>query len=314
MSKIIGVICTKGGVGKTTTTANLGAILADMKQRVLLIDADPQQSLSRLFEIPAHTNDADPQQALSRPFEIVALANFGLSQLYKSANPAQCISKTGISGLDIVLNDDPSSDGIIPAFLRESFTHIQHLRIALTALEEQYDYILIDTQGAKGMVQESVIFAADTLISPIQPKILDTREFICGTVELVNKFKPRPGYNTITGRPLPPIKVLVNMWDRTLNSQEILRVLRSQFDRETDGAITVLNTVIPDLSVYSASSGKGQPAHRAEVARRGPTLPACDLMMNLVHELEPKLSDIKPDWPGKTRAPAALESVTGGAQ
>jgi chromosome partitioning related protein ParA len=49
--KIYGVICTKGGVGKTTMAANLGAILADMGQRVLLVDADPQQSLSRVYPI-----------------------------------------------------------------------------------------------------------------------------------------------------------------------------------------------------------------------------------------------------------------------
>jgi chromosome partitioning related protein ParA len=76
-SKIYGIICTKGGVGKTTISANLGAILADMDQRVLLVDADPQQSLSRVYPI-------DQQ------------ANFGLTQVYRSASAAGCISKTAI--------------------------------------------------------------------------------------------------------------------------------------------------------------------------------------------------------------------------
>ena len=72
--KIFGIISTKGGVGKTTLTANLGAILADMGQSVLLIDADPQQTLSRYFDI----TEAAP---------------FGLTQLFKASNPAKTISK-----------------------------------------------------------------------------------------------------------------------------------------------------------------------------------------------------------------------------
>ena len=67
-AKTFGVICTKGGVGKTTVSANMGAILADMGQRVLLVDADPQQSLSRVY-----------------PIEVKAA--FGLTQLYRNATP-----------------------------------------------------------------------------------------------------------------------------------------------------------------------------------------------------------------------------------
>lgn len=206
-SKIYGIICTKGGVGKTTITANVGAILADMGQRVLLVDADPQQSLSRVYPIE--------QQA-----------EFGLTQVYRSATTVGCISKTNIPNLDIVINDDPKGEHIT-TFLRESVTHFQHLYVALQTLE--YDYVLIDTQGAKGIIQESVICAADILLSPIRPQVLDTREFVFGTVELVNQFKPRPGFMSVTGRPLPPIRVLINMWDRTNTATGIANELRSQF-------------------------------------------------------------------------------------
>lgn len=65
--KIYGVIRTKGGVGKTTITANSGAILADMGQRVPLVDADPQQSLSRVYPVE--------QQA-----------EFCLTQVYRAAS------------------------------------------------------------------------------------------------------------------------------------------------------------------------------------------------------------------------------------
>lgn len=277
-AKTFGVMCTKGGVGKTTACANLSAILADMGQRVLLVDADPQQSLSRVY--PVETKAA-----------------FGLTQLYRNANPDGCISKTVISNLDIVINDDPGGDnGAISNFLRESVTHFQHLYVALQAVRDQYDYIFIDTQGAKGIVQESVIFAADILLSPVRPQVLDSREFIHGTVELINKFKPKPGFTSMTGRALPPVKVLINMWDRTSNADAISRHLRSEFDRQIDGHITVLNIVIPDLQVYAEAIGLGVPVHRHETTRRGATRSACATMLELVYELEPKLIGTEPSW------------------
>ena len=273
-SKIYGVICTKGGVGKTTICANLGAILADMGHCVLLVDADPQQSLSRVYPIEKQ-------------------ASFGLTQVYRTASATDCISKTTITNLDVVLNDDPHGEHIT-AFLRESYVHFQHLYVALQELD--YDYILIDTQGAKGIIQESVICAADVLLSPIKPQVLDTREFIHGTIELVNKFKPRPGFMSVTGRPLPPIRVLFNMWDRTGTAANITAELRSMFDQAVDDQVTVLNTTIPLLKPYSEANGRGIPVHRYEVARSGPTKSAFYTMLALIEELEPKLMGVRPQW------------------
>jgi chromosome partitioning related protein ParA len=273
-SKIYAIICTKGGVGKTTITANLGAILADMNQRVLLVDADPQQTLSRVYPIEYQ-------------------APFGLYQVYRATSTKDCISKTSIPNLDIVLGDDPNGERTT-AFLRESLVHFQHLYVALQSLD--YDYILIDTQGAKGVIQESVICAADVLVSPIKPQVLDTREFIHGTVELVNKFKPRPGFMSVTGRPLPPIRVLFNMWDRTSTASNIISEMRSKFSQEVDDQVTVLNTVVSQLKPYSEASGLGIPVHRYEIGRSGPTKSAFFTMLDLICELEPKLLGLKPQW------------------
>ena len=276
-SKIYGIVCTKGGVGKTTTSANLGAILADMGQRVLLVDADPQQSLSRHYPIDT-------------------VAPYGLTQVYSTADATDCISQTCFPNLDIILNDDPGSEGKIPSVLRKSITHFQHLRHALEQLDGTYDYIVIDTQGASGIIQESVIMTADVILSPVKPQVLDSREFVYGTVELVNKFKPKPGFYSITGRPLPPIKVLINLWDRTSTAAEVSAHLRREFDQQADGHVTVLNTVIPTLKVYSEAAGRGEPAHRHEPTREGPTKSALDTMLDLVYELEPKLMDLRPVW------------------
>lgn len=277
-SKIYGIVCTKGGVGKTTLAANIGAILADMGQRVLLVDTDPQQSLSRHYQITEH-------------------AGFGLTQTYRSASTHGCISKTNIPNLDIILNDDPQGEHI-STFLRESYTHFQHLRVALESLTD-YEYVLIDTQGSKGIIQETVIFAGDVLLSPVKPKYLDTREFIHGTIELVNKFKPRPGFVPLSSRPLAPIKALINMWDRTNSATAITNELRSQFDQAVDGSVIVLNEVIPYLNPYADAAGLGVPVHRFEVARSGPTKSAHYTMLDLIYELEPKLMGVTPSWSGK---------------
>jgi chromosome partitioning related protein ParA len=126
--------------------------------------------------------------------------------------------------------------------------------------------------------------------------VMDVREFIHGTIELVNKFRPRPGFASVTGRPLPPIRVLINMWDRTGTASNIAAEMRSMFDKEVDDQVTVLNTAIPLLKPYSESNGLGIPVHRFEVARSGPTKSALYTMLALIEELEPKLMGIRPQW------------------
>ncbi len=122
MAKKYALVSTKGGVGKTTLSANLGGILADMGQKVLLIDADHQQSLSSLSHKADH----------------------GLHKLVTMANADGCISRTEIRNLDIILSDDPEKT--INTWLRQSSSHFQYLHAALLGLDEQYDYISIDTK------------------------------------------------------------------------------------------------------------------------------------------------------------------------
>ena len=128
MAKIYGVISTKGGVGKTSFSAQFGGIMADMGQRVLLIDADFQQSLTRYYQIEVP-------------------AEYGLTKLVTSADPSGCISKTSITNLDIVCSDDPKHK--LLDWLRESLNHSFYLASALKKIKDTYDYIVIDSQGAR---------------------------------------------------------------------------------------------------------------------------------------------------------------------
>lgn len=92
------IASTKGGVGKTTLTANLGALLADMGLRVLLIDADLQPSLSKYFALAS----ASPSAGLT-------------DVLLNGEMTPSCITATEIPNLDIVVSDDP--EGHLPNWL-----------------------------------------------------------------------------------------------------------------------------------------------------------------------------------------------------
>lgn len=67
-------------------------------------------------------------------------------------------------------------------WFRESASNVYYLAAALKKLDDEYDYIFIDSQGARGILQQSIILASDTLLSPIIPDVLESREFMRGTV------------------------------------------------------------------------------------------------------------------------------------
>lgn len=88
MALKITITSTKGGVGKTTLTANLGGLLADLGQRVLLVDADVQPTLSSYYSLSQR-------------------AAFGLTTLITEGVTQDVVSRTAIPSLDLVLSDDP---------------------------------------------------------------------------------------------------------------------------------------------------------------------------------------------------------------
>lgn len=274
MAKTYGIVSTKGGVGKTTVVANLGGIFADMNQRVLIIDADFQQSLSNFYQI-------------------VHRAPLGLREALMNANPESCISQTNIPDLHIIYSNDPKQD--IITWLRQSSSHVHYFGAMLTHLQNLYDYIIIDTQGAGGILQEAVILASDELISPIPPDYIDSKEFIRGTVKMLNDLELPVALRSIRAA-IPPLHGLIYRQDKTNHAKLIAQTLRKQFHSQSNGKVKILQTVIASLSSYKKSAGHKLPVHRIEVKRPGPTLSAHDAMLSLVHELEPHLSDIVPKW------------------
>jgi chromosome partitioning related protein ParA len=269
----ITVMSTKGGVGKTTLTANLGALLADMGLRVLLIDADVQPSLSKYFPLPS-----------ARPAA-------GLTEVIVKGEVTQAsITATMYEHLDIVVSDDP--EGNLPHWLISRIDRGFRLRHALSAkaVIDAYDCVLIDTQGAVGPLQDAAVLAADILVSPITPEILSAREFRAGTMELLDRLEP----SSIVGATLGSIKAVIYRQDRTIDARTIAAGVREDFIA-LRGRVTVLDTAVPHAKAYKEAATLRMPVHRHERTRPGRTPSAYTVMHHLAWELIPSLEGLYAD-------------------
>ena len=274
------VTSTKGGVGKTTLTANLGALLADMGLRVLLIDADVQPSLSKYFPL------ATPKPSA------------GLTEvIVRGEVTEQCITATLYQNLDIVVSDDP--EGNLPHWLLNRIDRGFRLRFALQspAVAGAYDCVLIDTQGAIGPLQDAAVLAADILVSPITPEILSAREFRDGTMELLDRLEP----GGALGASLGPMKAVIYRQDRSADARIIASGIREDFIK-LKGRVAVLETVVPHAKAYKEAATLRVPVHRHERKRDGPTPSAYTVMHQLAWELIPSLEGVFADLLPKREA------------
>ena len=267
------VTSTKGGVGKTTLTANLGALLADMGLRVLLIDADVQPSLSKYFPL-----------AVAKPAA-------GLTEvIVRGTVTKSCITATLYQNIDIVISYDP--EGNLPHWLLNRIDRGFRLRFALQspAVVEAYDCVLIDTQGAIGPLQDAAVLAADILVSPITPEILSAREFRDGTMELLDRLEP----GGALGASLGPMKAVIYRQDRSADARIIASGIREDFIK-LKGRVAVLETVVPHAKAYKEAATLRVPVHRHERKRDGPTPSAYTVMHQLAWELIPSLEGVFAD-------------------
>ncbi len=267
------VTSTKGGVGKTTLTANLGGLLADLGLRVLLVDADVQPSLSKYFPLAALRPDAGLTEVIVRG----------------EVTPA-CITPTLYQNLDIIVSDDP--EGRLPHWLLNRIDRGVRLRCALQvpAVVDAYDCVLIDTPGAVGPLQDAAVLAADVLVSPITPEILSAREFRDGTMELLERLAP----GTALGATLAPLKAVIYRQDRTIDARMVASGLRDDLAR-LDDRVSVMQTVVPQAKAYKEAATFRLPVHRHERHRDGVTPSAYTVMHLLAWELIPSLQGILVD-------------------
>lgn len=159
--KVIALTNQKGGVGKTTSTVNLGAALAKEGNRVLLIDADPQGSLTIFMGVKI-PDDLDE-----------TLATLMQRTIDEEPMPENYGIRTNTEGLHYI-----PANVELSAMEMTLFNCISRERIladCIEPLKKDYDYILIDCMPSLGMMTINVLAAADSVLIPLKPDYLSTK-------------------------------------------------------------------------------------------------------------------------------------------
>ncbi len=237
-AEIKAIINQKGGVGKTTTTVNLGIGLAKEGKKVLLVDGDPQGSLTISLGIQ------DPD-ALSE-----TLSTLMLAEMEDKSVPPDLGIVHHQEGVDLLPGNIELSG--VELSLVNTMSRELILRNVLARLRSSYDYILIDSMPSLGLMNINALAAADSVIIPLQPNYLSSKGL---NLLLRSVARVRKQIN-------PKLKIdgiLFTMVDsRTNNARSIIASLRNA----VGSSIRVFPIEIPRSVRAVEAAEKGQSIYR----------------------------------------------------
>ena len=232
--KVIAVTNQKGGVGKTTTAVNLGAALAKQNKNILLIDADPQGSLTVSLGVK-NPDSLDVSLATvmqdvieDRPF----LSGDGI--IHHAEGMDLMPSNIELSGLETALFNVMSRESVLKNYVNR--------------VKGNYDYVLIDCMPSLGMMTINALTAADSVIIPTQPNFLSAKG-----MDLL--FRSIARVRRAINPDLKIDGVLMTMVDgRTNNARDVTASLRATIGQR----IRVFDTEIPHSVRAAECSQKGE--------------------------------------------------------
>ncbi|KPN80614.1 Sporulation initiation inhibitor protein Soj [Apilactobacillus kunkeei] len=225
MGHVISLANQKGGVGKTTTSVNLGADLATMGKKVLLIDADAQGNATSGVGIQKSDIQKDIYDILVNEEPI-----------------SEAIIPSKHEGLDIVpatIQLSGADIELTPQMARET-----RLLNALKSVSDQYDYVLVDCPPSLGLITVNAFTASDSILIPVQTEYyaLEGLSQLLNTVQLVKKhFNPD----------LDVEGVLLTMYDaRTKLGQQVNDEVRKYFGDKVYDTIITRNVRLSEAPSY----------------------------------------------------------------
>lgn len=228
MGKIIAIANQKGGVGKTTTTINLGAALTELNKKVLIVDLDPQAN---------------------------ATIGIGISRELISATSYDLLTTTILSE-EVIYNKLDSKVHIIPASIKlENISESMHdikdrelqLYNKLKTIKEEYDYILLDCPPSLGILIDNALFASDSIIIPVECEYFayDALTQMVNKINQVQKVKKEYNMNLVIEGVL-----LTKLDNRNIFGYKIVEKVKELFPDQTYKTIINRSSHLQEAPMY----------------------------------------------------------------